>query len=127
MRQLNLAYLTGAIFGFLGVITGALGAHALESVLTPDQLDSYETAVRFQMYHALLLILLGNLMEKNESKWITYSVYSLILGTILFSGSIYVLVLTSIPVGLLTPLGGLLLIAGWSMIILWGLLCRNKN
>ena len=126
MKHSNRAFIAGAIFGFLGVITGAMGAHALESLLTADQLDSYETAVCFQMYHAMILLFLGVMVERHKSKWIEYAILSIVLGTIFFSGSIYLLVLTSVPVGLVTPIGGLMLMLGWGFISLWAIGSRNK-
>lgn len=112
-------YLSGILLGISGVILGALGAHALESHLTADQMDSFETAVRFQMYHALLLLVLGRLWEDKPRSSGKAAILLILLGTLLFSGSIYLLVLSSVPVGLLTPFGGLLLIGGWAMAGLW--------
>lgn len=117
---MKIAFIIGSIFGLTGVIAGALGAHALEKTLTPDQLDSFETAVRFQMYHSLLLILLGiaqRMVEK--SALLDWSVYGVIAGTILFSGSIYLLVLTPFKMGLVTPIGGVILIASWACMMIW--------
>ncbi len=110
--------MTAVIFGFLSVVLGAFGAHGLEGLLSESSLDSYETGVRYQMYHALLLLWLGStdLMSENGKKW---AYYSLTLGIVLFSFSIYLLAtddLTSIPfkgIALLTPLGGFFLILGW--------------
>lgn len=119
---MKLAFIFAAILGLTGVIAGALGAHALEKTLTPERLDSYETAVRFQMYHSLLLLLLGILQRQFEaSAWLDWSVYGIIAGVLLFSGSIYLLVLTPIKVGIVTPIGGLILIAGWGALLGWAL------
>ena len=117
MNIYKLASIIGALFGLIAVIAGAMGAHALEKVLEPSQLDSFETAVRFQMFHALLLLVMGNMDQQREDlhKW---AVWAIILGTILFSGSIYLLVLTPIKVGLITPLGGLILIIGWGILLI---------
>lgn len=124
----RLAYISGAILGLLAVITGAMGAHALKDVLSSAQLDSFETAVRFQMYHALLLLLLGMLAARSSSpRLISYAIYAVIAGVLLFSGSIYVLVLTPLKVGLITPLGGLVLIAGWACLLIWALREGDKN
>ncbi len=110
--------MTAVIFGLLSVVLGAFGAHGLEGLLSESSLDSYETGVRYQMYHALLLLWLGStdLMSENGKKW---AYYSLTLGIVLFSFSIFLLAtddLTSIPfkgIALLTPLGGFFLILGW--------------
>ena len=122
MKGIRLAYTTGALLGLTGVIAGALGAHALEKVLEPAQLDSFETAVRFQMYHALLLVLLGTIQERAVGDrnlwWISVLV---IIGTLLFSGSIYLLVLTPIKVGIITPIGGTVLIVVWAWLLVWGI------
>jgi uncharacterized membrane protein YgdD (TMEM256/DUF423 family) len=117
MNAYKLASITGAFLGLTAVITGAMGAHALEDVLTTDQLNSYETAVRFQMFHALLLLIMGNMDQRRENL-IKLAVWAIIVGTFLFSGSIYVLVLTPIKVGLITPLGGLILIIGWGILLI---------
>ncbi len=119
-RLIPTILITGALFGLLGVITGALGAHALEERLTTDQLDSYETAVRFQMYHALALLGLGVMAKvfgTDQGLWWVW--LSWLLGTLLFSGSIYLLVLTPIKVGIVTPIGGIFLILGWGMLAVW--------
>lgn len=121
MNSLKLAYIAGAFFGLSGVIAGALGAHALEKVLDPSQMDSFETAVRFQMYHALFLIILASVQERIRStalKWVTVLT---IAGTMLFSGSIYLLVLTPVKVGIITPIGGVVLIAAWGWLLTWGI------
>lgn len=121
MNSLKLAYIAGAFLGLTGVIAGAMGAHALEKVLDPSQMDSFETAVRFQMYHALFLIILASVQERIRStalKWVTILT---IAGTLLFSGSIYLLVLTPIKVGIITPIGGVVLIAAWGWLLTWGI------
>ena len=121
MNIARIALFSGALLGFIGVIAGAMGAHALESRLSPSQLDSYETAVRFQMYHALLLLLLGSLFPHFGTHTLGYAVWAILLGTLLFSGSIYLLTLSSVKVGIVTPIGGLILIVGWALIGLWAL------
>lgn len=108
----------GGIYGALAVIFGAFGAHGLKKILEPDQLKSFETGVKYQMYHALLLILTGVIFpfegySQNLMAWF------LILGVFFFSFSIYGLVLSSAKgrkmafLGPVTPLGGLLLVMGW--------------
>ncbi|MCE7736105.1 MAG: DUF423 domain-containing protein [Candidatus Heimdallarchaeota archaeon] len=104
----------GAFIAGLSVAMGAFGAHALESRLTVDELSTYETAVRYQMYHALALLLLStfsNKMSEKESKIIGWS---FLLGVILFSGSLYILLLTDISIlGAITPIGGVSFLTGW--------------
>ncbi|MFC2127631.1 DUF423 domain-containing protein [Bacteroidota bacterium] len=113
-----LALLSGGIFGTLAVIIGAFGAHALKKTANPDQLKSFETGVKYQMYHALLLLFMGSQFSF-ENDLEKYAVFCILIGTILFSFSIYGLVLSSIKnnkikiLGPITPLGGLLLTIGW--------------
>ena len=117
-----LAQCIGALFGLLAVIFGAFGAHALKKTFTEDQLKSFETGVKYQMYHAILLIVLGfnfNLETALERNMI----YCFILGTFLFSFSIYGLCLSASKgkklrfIGPVTPIGGLLLVVGWTMLL----------
>ena len=118
MKISKLSLLTGAFFGLTAVILGAMGAHALEAVLDADQLDSFKTGVRYQMYHAFLLLMLGWIqtgISESAYKWI---VGLLIAGVLMFSGSIYLLVLTPIKVGIVTPIGGTLLIIAWTLMLI---------
>ena len=113
---------TGAVFGMIAIILGAFGAHALKKVLSIDQLSSFETGVRYQMYHALFLLFVGlmNDLSQKAKKTIFFLV---IFGVILFSGSIYLLAtndLTSFDfkvIGFATPIGGLLLIVAWGVLL----------
>ena len=114
---------TGAIFGIIAIILGAFGAHALKKVLSIEQLSTFETGVRYQMYHALFLLFLG--LMKDITQKAKRTIYFLVLfGVILFSGSIYLLAtndLTSFDfkiIGFVTPIGGLLLILGWGVLLL---------
>lgn len=117
-----MAQLMGALYGFLAVIIGAFGAHALKKKLTPELLQSFETGVKYQMYHAIVLLVLGfNLsFDKPLDSWI---VNCFIFGTLLFSFSIYALCLGAAKgnkprfLGPVTPLGGLLLVVGWALLL----------
>ncbi|WP_372973409.1 DUF423 domain-containing protein [Muriicola sp.] len=116
-----LVQVVGALFGFLAVLFGAMGAHALQKTLSQDQLKSFETGVKYQMYHGILLLILGfNLGFTTALE--TYIAYSFILGTFLFSFSIYGLCLSDARgkkwrfLGPVTPLGGLLLLVGWALL-----------
>ena len=118
----QLALISGSLFGGLAIILGAFGAHLLKKKLTSEQLQSFETGVKYQMYHAIVLLLLG--FHLNISATINaYIVYSFIIGTILFSFSIYGLVLSAANnkklkfLGPITPLGGLFLVAGWVLLL----------
>ena len=113
--------LCGALLGVLAVVLGAFGAHRLKKILSADQLNSFETGVRYQMYHALLLLVLGFNLEFSSPLQL-YMAWCIILGTLLFSFSIYLLCLLAAQgrkiglLGLLTPLGGLLLVLGWALL-----------
>jgi uncharacterized membrane protein YgdD (TMEM256/DUF423 family) len=116
----------GSLIGALGVAFGALGAHALKTRLLPEQLQIFETGVKYQMYHSIMLVILFLIGEKVHSNYINYSGWCFIFGTLLFSGSIYLLAckeLLSIEswksfLGPITPIGGILLITGWVFLIL---------
>jgi len=114
---------TAAFLGALTVTMGAFGAHMLKERLSQQLLNTYETAVRYQFYHVFALALTGILFKTYPGKQLTSAGLFFILGIILFSGSLYVLTalsamgLTNIGwIGVITPLGGLLLIAGWCLL-----------
>lgn len=108
----------GCFFGVTAVLLGAMGAHALKTQLTPDQLQSFETGVRYQMYHALLLLIVG-FFQTTFTKAYARFLMMVCTGIFLFSWSIFFLSTQSIhglPVsflGPITPMGGLLLVAAW--------------
>lgn len=112
---------TGAIFGMIAIILGAFGAHALKKVLSIEALSTFETGVKYQMYHALFLVLIGTLNELSlKAKKIIYNL--VVFGVLFFSGSIYLLATNSLTsfdfkvIGFITPIGGLLLILGWGVL-----------
>lgn len=107
----------GCISAALGVAAGAFGAHGLKAILTPDMLAVYETAVRYQMYHAFGLIAVGWASSQSNTSKTKFAGWSFVVGTILFSGSLYALTLTNAGwLGAITPLGGVAFIAGWLML-----------
>jgi len=107
MRNLNSAA-TGALLAALGVALGAFGAHALRARLGPELLATFETGVRYQMYAALALLVLGTQPAQRRAPAL------LLAGAVVFSGSLYLLTLTGTRwLGAVTPLGGLLLIGGF--------------
>jgi uncharacterized membrane protein YgdD (TMEM256/DUF423 family) len=113
---------TGAVLGMIAIILGAFGAHALKKVLSMEELSTFETGVRYQMYHALFLIFIGIINELSQkTKKIIYNL--VVFGVLLFSGSIYLLAtntLTSFDfkvIGFITPIGGLLLILAWVVLL----------
>ncbi len=112
---------SGAIHGFLAVALGAFAAHALKEVLDDYGAGIWDTAVQYQMFHAVALILVGVLMSKaifGEVKALKTAMICFNLGIIIFSGSLMVLAYTGIKVlGAITPIGGVLFLIGWFMII----------
>ncbi|MBU3028153.1 DUF423 domain-containing protein [Zobellia galactanivorans] len=113
-------FLTGIVLGAMAVILGAFGAHGLEKLVDADAIQTFETGVRYQMYHALLLLVLGNMQALPEaSKKLVF--YFVLVGIFCFSFSIYLLAMNSLTdfdfrvIGLVTPLGGTLLIVGWGL------------
>lgn len=112
----SFALISGSLFLAIGIGAGAFGAHALENTLTPERLDTWKTAVDYQMWNALGLLLISLIsqnfgIELNWSKWLIFS------GILIFSGSLYILCLTGISwLGAITPIGGVCLILGWVLI-----------
>lgn len=114
---------TAAILGMIAIVLGAFGAHALKKVLTVEQLNTFETGVKYQMYHALFLLFVGT--SKSLSMKAQRGVYFLVvIGVLLFSGSIYLLATNDLTtfdfkkIGFVTPIGGLLLIGAWFWIFI---------
>ena len=120
--MIQFTLMVAAAFGMLAIILGAFGAHALKKTLNDEQLKSFETGVKYQMYHAIVLVLLAFQFQFTEAIE-TYIVYSFMSGILLFSFSIYGLVLSSAQgkkmrfLGPITPLGGLLLTIGWGLLM----------
>lgn len=112
---------SGAILGALGVALGAFGAHAFKPMLeATGRLDTFETAVKYQMYHALALLAVGILLNQGGFvvRWLTWSGWGFLVGSIVFAGSLYLICFTGIKAwGAVAPIGGTLLIIGW--IMLW--------
>ncbi|WP_339261417.1 DUF423 domain-containing protein [Lysinibacillus sp. FSL K6-3209] len=112
---------TGALHGFLAVALGAFGAHALKDVVDEYGLSIWETAVQYQMFHATGLLVIGLLMSSKllgEVKQLKLAGIFFNLGIVFFAGSLYVLAVSGIKVlGAITPIGGVLFLAGWVLII----------
>lgn len=105
----------GAILGFLAVGLGAFGAHALEGRLEARELATFETAVRYQMVHALALVLVGWVVGRWPGGGAVVAGWAFVVGVAIFSGSLYLLVLTGARWwGAVTPLGGVALLVGWA-------------
>ncbi|WP_299105750.1 DUF423 domain-containing protein [uncultured Winogradskyella sp.] len=121
--------ITGAILGILSIILGAFAAHGLAKLIDADAIKTFETGVRYQIYHAFFLLILGgtSFVSLKTKKTIFYLV---IVGVLFFSGSIYGLATNSLSafdfktIALLTPIGGLLLIVSWSVMLVG--IIRNK-
>ncbi|MFP5304396.1 MAG: DUF423 domain-containing protein [Gammaproteobacteria bacterium] len=110
--------LLGAVYGLLGVALGAFGAHALRARVSPDLLAVWRTAVEYQMYHALALLLAGLLLRQLPSTALQIAGICFAAGVVLFSGSLYALTLSGVRVlGAITPFGGVLFLAGWVLLL----------
>lgn len=115
----KLFLLLGLILGFIGVVLGAFGAHALKQRISSDLLAIFEVGVRYQMYHALLLIALSFIYQAYPNSFIQTGGMLIFSGTLVFSGTLYLLALTGITTwGAITPIGGVLLLAGWLLSII---------
>lgn len=115
--------ITGAVMALLAVLLGAFGAHGLKKLVDAEGIDSFTTGVRYQMYHAIICIILGNMSILQEA--VRRRIFYFFIGGItLFSGSIYLLVIDDVlgvslsSIGFITPLGGFLLIIGWVLFVI---------
>jgi uncharacterized membrane protein YgdD (TMEM256/DUF423 family) len=115
----------GTILAGLAVALGAFGAHGLKKIVDTETVSIYQTGVQYQMYHALALLAIGILADRISSHWINWAGYFFIGGIVFFSGSLYLIASlkamnkpVSTGVGILTPLGGLLFILGWTMLLI---------
>ena len=113
--------LLGAISAFIGVAAGAFGAHGLESRLATESLAVYETGVRYELIHAMALLFTGLAVDRWPAAEWEKAGWMFVAGTVLFSGSLYALVLTGVrELGVVTPVGGVCLLLGWALAILAG-------
>jgi uncharacterized membrane protein YgdD (TMEM256/DUF423 family) len=104
----------GALFAGLSVAAGAFGAHALRDQLEPRMLEVFETAARYQMYHALALFAVAWLIQQTQAQAAQLAGWAFVAGILLFSGSLYAMALTGVRVlGAITPVGGVAFIVGW--------------
>ncbi|WP_373057711.1 DUF423 domain-containing protein [Zunongwangia sp. H14] len=121
----------GAVFGLLGVVIGAFAAHGLRPLITTESLQTFETGVKYQMYHALFLLILagGNFLTPKLKDAVFYL---LIFGILFFSGSIYLLATNNLTgfdfrsIALVTPLGGSLLIIAWILVLISVIKLKEK-
>ena len=124
--------LLGTILGLFSVVLGAFGAHGLKALVSAEAVQSYETGVRYQMYHALLLLVIGShSFVTQKSKTIIF--YLVLSGILLFSGSIYGLATNTLTafnfksIAFVTPIGGLLLILSWLVLLINILKIKQNN
>lgn len=104
----------GALCGALAVVAGAFGAHAIAEAVPPQRLETFRTGAHYQLVHSIALVLTGLLMERFPTRLVRWGGWLFLAGIVLFSGSLYVLVLVDMPaLGMITPMGGLALIAAW--------------
>jgi len=107
----------GSALAGLGVVFGAFGAHALKASLTPKMLSSFETGVRYQMYHGLGLLALAWAISRWPERRLMPAAWLLLAGTVVFSGSLYLLALSGARwFGAITPFGGVMLVFGWGLV-----------
>ncbi len=110
-------FLLGTLSALVGVAAGAFGAHGLQGRLDPEMLSVFEVGVRYQMYHAFALIAVAGAHTKWPSRLVRIGGWLFVIGTILFSGSLYLLSVSGVKwLGAITPLGGLAFLAGWGCI-----------
>jgi uncharacterized membrane protein YgdD (TMEM256/DUF423 family) len=110
----------GSLSALLGVALGAFGAHGLKTRVTPEMLTVWQTGVHYHLVHALGLLLIGILCQLlPEAPLVRYAGWLLLAGTLLFSGSLYIMVLSGIrALGMITPLGGVAFLIGWLLLAL---------
>ncbi len=113
-----LFFALGSGFSLLSVLFGAFGAHTLKKQLTPEMLDIFEVAVRYQMYHSIGLIVVAWAISQWQNSITNAAGWCFVAGILIFSGSLYILSLTEIRwLGAITPIGGLAFIAGWGCLV----------
>jgi uncharacterized membrane protein YgdD (TMEM256/DUF423 family) len=115
--------MAGSFFGALAVALGAFGAHSLKKIVPPETVATFQTGVQYQMYHAIVLLVIGFLAQKADASLLKWAGICMIAGILLFSGSLYILTLLKAKnavglsgIGIITPFGGLFFIAGWLLL-----------
>jgi uncharacterized membrane protein YgdD (TMEM256/DUF423 family) len=116
----------GLFFGVTGVILGAVGSHALKGYPV-ESLKFFQIGNKYQIYHALFLLILGLLQSRYPGKLINLSIFSAIGGTVLFSGSLYLLALANIKIAMITPIGGMFLISTWILLLIQVLITKAQS
>jgi uncharacterized membrane protein YgdD (TMEM256/DUF423 family) len=119
---------TGATLGGLAVVLGAFGAHGLETRVDAEMLAVFETGVRYHMYHALALLVVGLMAVRRDSAWIRAAGWFFLAGVVVFSGSLYLLTMTGVRwLGAITPIGGVALIVGWAALAVGALHGKGRG
>ena len=114
---MKLYIITGSVFAALAILFGAFGSHALKEKLTPEQLEIYDIATRYLMFHALGIFAIGILGYQVPSEVLTCALLIMVFGILIFSGSLYLISLAGYKkLGMVTPIGGLALIISWLMV-----------
>lgn len=122
----RLFMILGGVFAFLGVAAGAFGAHGLRDIIPVQYLQTFETGVRYQMYHAFGLFLTGWTLDRYSDTYFRFAGWMFTIGIVLFSGSLYLLSLTGYGwFGAVTPFGGVSFLAGWFLFVV-GFLSLRK-
>ena len=116
----------GLFFGATGIILGAVGSHALKGY-PAEMLKFFQIGNKYQIYHALFLLILGLLQSRYPGKLINLSIFSAIGGTVLFSGSLYLLTLANIKISMITPIGGMFLISAWILLLVQVLFTKTQS
>ena len=120
--------LIAAIFGFLGVASGAFGAHALKKVLEPDLLSVFETGSRYCLHHAMVLLATALYLKNNANRWLIRACWSFTIGTTIFSGTLWVLAISGMRwLGAITPLGGTALLIGWGCLGMFAITTNREQ
>lgn len=128
MQTSKIYLITAALLGALAVGFGAFGAHGLRETLSPRMLEVYQTAVKYQMFHVSALLGVGILLKSSENNaWLKLAGFFFIVGTAVFSGSLYILSITGVRwLGAITPVGGVFFIVGW-LSLCWSLLEKKRS
>ena len=128
MSTARVCMTAGAVFGLMGVASGAMGAHWLQNILDPGDLKTFETGIRYQMYHALALLATGVAADRWRVVWFTWACWLFTAGVVLFSGSLYLLAFSGIGLfGAVAPLGGVCLMAAWGSLAVGALRYKTQS
>jgi uncharacterized membrane protein YgdD (TMEM256/DUF423 family) len=125
-RMEKTGLVAGLFFGVTGIILGAIGSHALKGY-PEEMLKFFQIGNKYQIYHALFLLFLGLLERRYPGRLMNLSIFGIIAGTVLFSGSLYLLTLANIKISMITPIGGMLLISAWILLLIQILFTKMQS